>query len=230
MSEIRSYPRHVNTDAGEIEFRLMSRADEAAVLAFAQRLPTHDLLFLPRNISEPKVLAAWIHEIERGDIESQPALKGGIASRPRHPGARPPFLVAACRRDPDGGVTGCARAGGRAGAVAGDLCAGAWCRAREAVGADDRRPTGARSRCSKASASRPRRCCETTSGTLTARSMTSWCLGTMWRRSRHRWRPMACLGRYNVGKDLEYIRFNGSLIGGLPGLALYTLEYLLRLV
>ena len=40
MSETRSYPRHVKTDAGEIEFRLMSRADEAAVLDFAQKLPT----------------------------------------------------------------------------------------------------------------------------------------------------------------------------------------------
>jgi uncharacterized membrane-anchored protein YjiN (DUF445 family) len=34
----------------------------------------------------------------------------------------------------------------------------------------------------------------------------------------------------NIGKDLQYIRFNGSLIGGLAGLVLYTLEYLLRLV
>src|SRR5438477_4331662 len=34
----------------------------------------------------------------------------------------------------------------------------------------------------------------------------------------------------NVGKDLQYIRFNGSLIGGLAGLALYTLEMLLRLL
>ena len=33
----------------------------------------------------------------------------------------------------------------------------------------------------------------------------------------------------NIGRDLQYIRFNGSLIGGLAGLALYTLEYLLRL-
>jgi uncharacterized membrane-anchored protein YjiN (DUF445 family) len=33
----------------------------------------------------------------------------------------------------------------------------------------------------------------------------------------------------NIGKDLQYIRFNGSLIGGLAGLALYTLELLLRL-
>src|SRR6478736_7593908 len=34
----------------------------------------------------------------------------------------------------------------------------------------------------------------------------------------------------NIGRDLQYIRFNGSLIGGLAGLALYTLEYLLRLM
>ncbi len=34
----------------------------------------------------------------------------------------------------------------------------------------------------------------------------------------------------NVGKDLQYIRFNGTLIGGLVGLALYTVEVLLRLV
>jgi N-acetylglutamate synthase-like GNAT family acetyltransferase len=76
-SETRSYPRRVATEAGEIEFRLMSPADEAAVLAFAQKLPVHDLLFLPRDISEPKVLAAWIKEIERGAITSLLALKAG---------------------------------------------------------------------------------------------------------------------------------------------------------
>src|SRR3984885_12863996 len=69
-TETRSYPRHVKTDAGDIEFRLMAAADEPAVLDFAQKLPTHDLLFLPRNISEPKVLSAWINEIERGAITS----------------------------------------------------------------------------------------------------------------------------------------------------------------
>src|SRR6201747_1109743 len=74
-SETRSYPRHVKTDAGDIEFRLMSAADEPAVLDFAQKLPVHDLLFLPRNISEPKVLAAWIKEIERGAITSLLAVK-----------------------------------------------------------------------------------------------------------------------------------------------------------
>ncbi|MBR1063937.1 DUF445 domain-containing protein [Bradyrhizobium liaoningense] len=32
----------------------------------------------------------------------------------------------------------------------------------------------------------------------------------------------------NIGRDLQYIRFNGSLIGGLAGLALYSVELLLR--
>src|SRR5437879_2124155 len=77
MSETRSYPRHVKTDAGDVEFRMMARADEPAVLAFAQKLPTHDLLFLPRNISQPKVLSAWVNEIERGAIVSLLAVKGG---------------------------------------------------------------------------------------------------------------------------------------------------------
>ena len=34
----------------------------------------------------------------------------------------------------------------------------------------------------------------------------------------------------NIGRDLQYIRFNGSLIGGLAGLALYSVESLLRLL
>src|ERR1700733_9645087 len=75
--ETRSYPRRIATETGEIEFRLMSPADEAAVLDFAQKLPVHDLLFLPRNISEPKVLSAWVKEIERGAITSLLAVKDG---------------------------------------------------------------------------------------------------------------------------------------------------------
>lgn len=74
-SELRSYPRQVVTEAGPIEFRLMGAADEAAVLDFARALPVHDLLFLPRNITEPKVLTAWVREIERGTITSLLAWK-----------------------------------------------------------------------------------------------------------------------------------------------------------
>ena len=37
---------------------------------FRARAAAHDLLFLPRDIAEPKVLAAWIKEIERGAMTS----------------------------------------------------------------------------------------------------------------------------------------------------------------
>lgn len=73
----RTYPRRVKTEAGEVEFRHMTAADEAAVLAFAKKLPVHDLLFIPRDISEPKVLSAWIKEIERGGMTSLLAVKSG---------------------------------------------------------------------------------------------------------------------------------------------------------
>jgi uncharacterized membrane-anchored protein YjiN (DUF445 family) len=33
----------------------------------------------------------------------------------------------------------------------------------------------------------------------------------------------------NIGKDLQFIRFNGAIVGGLAGLALYAAEILLRL-
>lgn len=46
----------------------MRAADFAAVLAFARKLPPHDLLFLPRDITQPKVVEAWIEENDRGAI------------------------------------------------------------------------------------------------------------------------------------------------------------------
>ena len=67
---MRSYPRREKLENGDVEFRLMGADDEAATLAFAKQLPVHDMLFLPRNIGEPKVLSAWIKEIERGSIVS----------------------------------------------------------------------------------------------------------------------------------------------------------------
>jgi uncharacterized membrane-anchored protein YjiN (DUF445 family) len=33
----------------------------------------------------------------------------------------------------------------------------------------------------------------------------------------------------NIGKDLQFIRFNGAIVGGLAGLALYTGQILLNL-
>jgi uncharacterized membrane-anchored protein YjiN (DUF445 family) len=43
-------------------------------------------------------------------------------------------------------------------------------------------------------------------------------------------RQLISLIEINIGRDLQYIRFNGSLIGGLAGLGLYTCEFVLRLL
>lgn len=56
----RGYPQRMACSGGEIEIRLLEPTDEAQVLAFAQQLSTHDLLFLRRDISQSKVVAAWM--------------------------------------------------------------------------------------------------------------------------------------------------------------------------
>ncbi len=60
----------MTTDAGDFSLRPMRPEDADAVLAFAQALPAHDLLFLPRDITQPKVMAAWVRAIEKGDTTS----------------------------------------------------------------------------------------------------------------------------------------------------------------
>ena len=69
-------PRLINVDGGTIELRAMSAADEAAVITFAQAVSTHDLLFLARNITHPKVVKAWIRDIEAGTITTLLAWRG----------------------------------------------------------------------------------------------------------------------------------------------------------
>ena len=76
-SAAHAYPRTVRLGEHDVELRFMRAGDEAAVLAFARELPTHDLLFLPRDITQPKVLAAWVHEIERGALTTLLALRNG---------------------------------------------------------------------------------------------------------------------------------------------------------
>ena len=72
-----TYPRTIPTSGGPTEIRYMGEADREAVLAFARELPPHDLLFLPRDISQPKVLGAWLREIERGAMTSLLAVRAG---------------------------------------------------------------------------------------------------------------------------------------------------------
>jgi L-amino acid N-acyltransferase YncA len=73
---IRTYPRTVALGDATFEVRFMRAGDEAAVLAFARELPAHDLLFLPRDITHPKVLDAWMREIDRGAMTTLLAFRG----------------------------------------------------------------------------------------------------------------------------------------------------------
>lgn len=50
----------------QFSLREMNQADRDGVLAFANALPTHDLLFLRRDITKPKVVDAWIEATEAG--------------------------------------------------------------------------------------------------------------------------------------------------------------------
>ena len=139
----------------------MAQADEAAVLAFAQKLPVHDLLFLPRNISEPKVLSAWIKEIERGAITSLLAVQAGRVVGCGTLVRDPLVVVAACRRNPQV-VSPDVRGQGVGRALSQETFALALGAGLEKlVGADDRRSVRRHRACSRASASRPRRCCAT---------------------------------------------------------------------
>ena len=70
------YPRTVPCEDVEIELRPFAEGDEAAVLAFARTLPEPDLLFLPRDITHPKVVAAWQHEIAEGHMHGVLAWAG----------------------------------------------------------------------------------------------------------------------------------------------------------
>jgi L-amino acid N-acyltransferase YncA len=77
MNDTPHYPRRVRCHDSEFELRLMTGGDAAATLAFANGLDVHDLLFLQRDIRNPKVVAAWLEQIARGAITSLLAVADG---------------------------------------------------------------------------------------------------------------------------------------------------------
>jgi len=77
MSEIdERYPCTIEAGGEEIALTLMAQTDESAIAAFADSLPENDLLFLTRDIREPKVRAAWLTQVEQGEILSIAAKLG----------------------------------------------------------------------------------------------------------------------------------------------------------
>ena len=61
-----TYPWTTKIKGRAITLRLMTPNDRDAVLAFAKSLPEEDLLFLPIDISHPKVVDGWMRSIGSG--------------------------------------------------------------------------------------------------------------------------------------------------------------------
>lgn len=77
MSEGRlTYPHTVDCGGTEIKLAMMTPGDEAKVIAFAKTLPEGDLLFMRRDIRQPKVVAAWADLIAQGRLASLLAWRG----------------------------------------------------------------------------------------------------------------------------------------------------------
>lgn len=55
----------------------LAECEEGALARFVARVPLHDLLFLDRDIRQPKVLAAWRKATESGAINSLVAMVDG---------------------------------------------------------------------------------------------------------------------------------------------------------
>lgn len=65
----------LKADGRTIRLRYMAPGDAEGVLAFAKSLPAHDLLFLNRDIRNPKVIDAWLEQIGQGLIRSLVAVE-----------------------------------------------------------------------------------------------------------------------------------------------------------
>ncbi|MFT4241824.1 MAG: GNAT family N-acetyltransferase [Acidovorax sp.] len=72
----RTYPLTVACDGVGITIRPMTSADRAGLVALVAQLPEHDLLFLKRDITHPKVIDAWMRATETGELHSLVAWDG----------------------------------------------------------------------------------------------------------------------------------------------------------
>ena len=76
MSDLADrYPRPIKLKDGDAELDMLLDPSVTEVHDFAAGLPDTDLLFLSRNLQEPKVLNAWRESIAQGDIVSVAATR-----------------------------------------------------------------------------------------------------------------------------------------------------------
>ena len=78
MNELKiRYPKTVQCKGEEIELIVLDSLETSAVKSFADQLEDEDLLFLSRDIREPKVIQAWSRNLESGDIVTIAAMRQG---------------------------------------------------------------------------------------------------------------------------------------------------------
>ena len=71
-------PRSLPLAGATLELARLQPQDAQALAAFAAALPLHDLLFLRRDISQPKVIAAWMQAIAEGRLHSLAVREEGV--------------------------------------------------------------------------------------------------------------------------------------------------------
>lgn len=74
--ESRGYPRAVKLNGNTVQLTAMNAGDGAALAAFVKTLSAHDLTFVRRDITHPKVLDAWMRAVDEGGIVSLAAREG----------------------------------------------------------------------------------------------------------------------------------------------------------
>ena len=72
-----TYPCNIDCAGSRIELAMMAPQDKEKVLDFARTLPENDLLFMRRDIRQPKVVAAWSDLIAQRRLASLLAWSGG---------------------------------------------------------------------------------------------------------------------------------------------------------
>ena len=70
------YPMTLEVGVNEVVLRPLEAGDREGLLAFARRLPEHDLLFLRRDITDPSEVQAWIEESTAGELVTLLAVGG----------------------------------------------------------------------------------------------------------------------------------------------------------
>ena len=63
---MEDFPMNLEIKGQTITVRMMTTADGPRLLAFAQQLPDHDLLFLRRDITKQSTIDKWVRNIEDG--------------------------------------------------------------------------------------------------------------------------------------------------------------------